>query len=84
MGYANVTAFLLNKPSEAITFLKTNDNQDLYKFEESRYLMVLADAQVAEGLFNQALINYSKIQKRIKTSKKNSFCDVRQDGSDMF
>lgn len=68
LAYANFLAFKQHKIQEAITFLKANENQSLSKFNKANYQMKLADILVADSKFNQALINYSKIQRRLKNN----------------
>lgn len=66
LGYVDVLAFRNNEANKAINFLKEHQDQRLGKFNKARYQMKLADILVATGQFNQALINYSKIQRSLK------------------
>ncbi len=68
LDYVDVLAFKIHKIPEALTFLKTNKNQRLNRFSKARYVMKYADVLVADGQFNNALINYSKIQKSLKNN----------------
>lgn len=66
LGYVDLLAFKNNQANKAIDFLKEHQNQRLGKFNKARYQMKLADILVANSQFNQALINYSKIQRSLK------------------
>jgi len=68
LAYAHFLAFKKHDIITAINFLKKNKNQSLAKFNKARYQMKLADILVADGKFNQALINYSKIQRHLKNN----------------
>jgi len=68
LAYAHFLAFKKHDIITAIDFLKENKNQSLAKFDKARYQMKLADILVADGKFNQALINYSKIQRHLKNN----------------
>ena len=68
LAYANFLAFKKHDISSAISFLKKNEKQSLSKFDKARYQMTQADILVADGKFNQALLNYSKIQRHLKNN----------------
>jgi len=68
LAYANFLAFKKHDISSAIIFLKTNEKQPLAKFDKARFQMTQADILVADGKFNQALLNYSKIQRHLKNN----------------
>jgi len=68
LDYIDVLTFKTHQIKDALFFLKTNKNQKLNRFSKARYLMKYADVLVADGQFNTALINYSKIQKRLKNN----------------
>lgn len=68
LAYAHFLAFKKKDIITAINFLKENKNQPLAKFDKAKYQMKLADILVADGKFNQALINYSKIQRHLKNN----------------
>ena len=66
--YADFLGFKMQRLEPAIELLKTHQNQGLSRFFKARFQMKLADLMVASGQFNQALINYSKIQKKLKNN----------------
>ncbi len=68
LDYANVLAFKTHQIATALSFFKANKNQKLNRFSKARYLMKYADVLVANGQFNTALINYSKIQRSLKNN----------------
>lgn len=68
LAYANFLAFKKHYITSAISFLKKNEKQSLAKFDKARYQMTQADILVADGKFNQALLNYSKIQRHLKNN----------------
>jgi len=68
LAYANFLAFKKHDISSAIGFLKNNEKQSLAKFDKARYQMTQADILVADGKFNLALLNYSKIQRHLKNN----------------
>ena len=68
LAYANFLAFKQHDISAAINFLKNNEKQSLAKFDKARFQMTQADILVADGKFNQALLNYSKIQRHLKNN----------------
>ncbi|NNF74404.1 MAG: tetratricopeptide repeat protein [Flavobacteriaceae bacterium] len=68
LSYANFIAFELNKPVEAILFLKESLLNNLSKFQEAKIKMKLGDILVFREKFNEALIYYSQIQQSLKNS----------------
>lgn len=68
LAYTDFLAFKKHDISSALQFLKTHESQSLSRFETAKYQMKMADIFVADSKFNQALINYSKIQRRIKNN----------------
>jgi len=68
LAYAKFLAFKKHDLSSAISFLKKNEKQSLAKFDRARFQMTQADILVADGKFNQALLNYSKIQRKLKNN----------------
>ena len=68
LAYVDFLAFKLHDIPNALSFLKTNETQRLSRFEKAKYQMKMADIFVADGKFNQALINYSKIQRHLKNN----------------
>ncbi len=68
LAYVDFLAFKLHDIPNALSFLKTNETQRLSRFEKAKYQMKMADIFVANGKFNQALINYSKIQRHLKNN----------------
>ena len=69
LAYANFLAFQKYDINTAIDFLKKNEKQSLSKFDKARFQMTQADILVADGKFNKALLNYSKIQRNLKNNK---------------
>ena len=68
LSYGHFVAFYLNNPLAASNFLKEALNQSLSKFQEAKIKLKLGDILVFEEKFNEALIYYSQIQKRLKNS----------------
>lgn len=68
LAYANFLAFKKHDINTAINFLNKNEKQPLSKFDKARFQMTQADILVADGKFNKALINYSKIQRNLKNN----------------
>lgn len=68
LDYIDFLAFKKHDITSALSFLKTHEAQKLSRFEKAKYQMKMADVFVADGKFNQALINYSKIQRLIKNN----------------
>ncbi len=68
LSYAKFLAFKTNEADVAIKFLTENINEKFTKFNKARLEMVLADVFVANSKFNQALINYTKVERAIKNN----------------
>ena len=68
LSYAKFLAFKKKEIELAINFLNKNKNNNLTKFNKARLEMALADILVANNKFNQALINYTKVERAIKNN----------------
>lgn len=68
LAYVDFLAFKKHNITTALYFLNTHETQDLSRFEKAKYHMKMADVFVANGEFNKALINYSKIQRHLKNN----------------
>ncbi len=68
LNYIDALVFKTHQITTALTFLKKNKKQKLSRFNKVRYLMKYADVLVANSQFNKALLNYSKIQKKLKNN----------------
>ena len=68
LSYANFTAFNLNKPEEAISFLKDGLTNNLNKFLQAKIKLKLGDILIFQERFNEALIYYTQIQANLKNS----------------
>lgn len=66
IDYNHFLAFSYGKKDQAINNLKQLAAQDLNPYQEARVKMELADVLVFDEKFNQALIYYSQIQKKVK------------------
>ncbi len=66
IDYNHFLAFQNNKKEVAIENLKTLAKQDLTVYQEARVKMELADILVFDERFNEALIYYSQIQKKVQ------------------
>lgn len=66
VDYANFLTFKKNTPEPAITILKKSLDLPLNKRGNAFVKMALADILVFDKKFNQALIYYSQIQKKLK------------------
>ncbi|MEM9685598.1 MAG: tetratricopeptide repeat protein, partial [Bacteroidota bacterium] len=64
--YARFLVFQKNQSKKAVTLLKEALKLPLNPFEEANVKMVLGDILVYQENFNQALIYYAQIQKRVK------------------
>jgi tetratricopeptide (TPR) repeat protein len=69
LSYAHFLAFYLNKPNDAITFLKQALNSSLPRVSQGKLKLKLGDVLVMQEKFNEALIYYSQIQTSLKNSK---------------
>jgi len=67
IDYNHFLAFLMNKKEDAISNLKTLSKENLTSYQEARVKMELADILVIDEKFNQALIYYSQIQKKVQS-----------------
>lgn len=68
LAYADFLCFDLDRPRDAIDFLKETEKLNLTNFDRSELKLKLADYLVFTNQFNQALIIYSQIQKEQKNS----------------
>lgn len=68
LSYANFMAFNLNKPEEAISFLKDGLTNNLNKFLKAKIKLKLGDILIFQERFNEALIYYTQIQANLKNS----------------
>jgi tetratricopeptide (TPR) repeat protein len=68
IDYNHFLAFQMNKKDEAIANLKTLSNVKLTSYQEARVKMELADILVFDEKFNQALIYYSQVQKKVQSN----------------
>ena len=68
IDYNHFLAFRMNKKDEAIANLKTLSEVELTSYQEARVKMELADILVYDEKFNQALIYYSQIQKKVQSN----------------
>jgi len=68
IDYNHFLAFRMNKKDEAIANLKTLSTVKLTTYQEARVKMELADILVYDEKFNQALIYYSQIQKKVQSN----------------
>lgn len=68
IDYNHFLAFYASRKEEAISNLNTLSKQKMTSYQESRVKMELADILVFDEKFNQALILYSQIQKKVKSN----------------
>ena len=66
IDYNHFLAFNADKSEKAVNNLKTLSKERLSPYQQARVKMELADILVFNEKFNQALIYYSQIQKKIK------------------
>jgi len=66
IDYNHFLAFNMDKKDEAISNLKQLAKATMTSYQEARVKMELADILVFSEQFNQALIYYSQIQKKVK------------------
>ena len=66
IDYNHFLAFKKKKKEIAISNLKTLSRQPLTSYQEARVKMELADILVLDEKFNEALIYYAQIQKRVQ------------------
>lgn len=67
IDYNNFLAFKSKKQELAIQNLKSLTKENLTPFQEARVKMELADILVFDEKFNEALIYYSQIQKKVQS-----------------
>ncbi|QIE59735.1 tetratricopeptide repeat protein [Rasiella rasia] len=67
IDYNHFLAFTLGQKDEAIANLKLLAKKEMTSYQEARVKMELADILVYSEQFNQALIYYSQIQKKVKS-----------------
>nr|WP_026451157.1 tetratricopeptide repeat protein [Aequorivita capsosiphonis] len=67
IDYNNFLAFKNNKQEMAIQNLKSLAKENLRPYQEARVKMELADILVFDEKFNEALIYYSQIQKKVQS-----------------
>ncbi len=65
IDYNHFLAFNMDKKDEAILNLKQLSKENMTSYQEARVKMELADILVFSEQFNQALIYYSQIQKKV-------------------
>ncbi len=68
LSYAQFLAFNLNKPSDAIVFLKESLDEPLSVLQVAQIKLKLGDILVFQEKFNEALIYYTQIQRSLKNS----------------
>ena len=68
LSYAQFLAFNLDKPTDAILFLKESLNQPLSVIQVAQVKIKLGDILVFQEKFNEALIYYTQIQRSLKNS----------------
>ncbi|MEN1784195.1 MAG: tetratricopeptide repeat protein [Bacteroidota bacterium] len=66
VAYANFLTFNREKPTSAIALLKQGLQQPLGRYGMARVKMALGDILVYNQRFNEALIYFSQVQKRLK------------------
>jgi len=68
IAYADFLTFKMNRPEEAIIVLKETLKQTTTSLQKGYVKTKLADVLVFTGKFNQALINYTQVQTKLKNS----------------
>ena len=68
VSHAHFKAFYLDKPEDAIAYLKTTLNGKFNRFQKAKIKLELGDILVFQEKFNEALIYYSQIQTSVKNS----------------
>ena len=68
LSYGNFVAFNLNKPEEAISYLKDGLTNNINKFLQAKIKLKLGDILIFQERFNEALIYYTQIQANLKNS----------------
>ncbi len=69
LDYNDFLAFKFGQKEEAIDNLKKLSKKRLSVYQESRIKLKLADILVFDEKFNQALIYYSQVQKKVKNDR---------------
>ncbi|MEM7187021.1 MAG: tetratricopeptide repeat protein [Bacteroidota bacterium] len=68
IDYNHFLAFRMGRSAEAIANLKALSDYRLSVFQEARVKLTLADILVFDEKFNQALIYYTQVQKKVKSN----------------
>ena len=68
LSYAKFVAFQLDRPNEAISFLRETLESRVSRIQEARVKLLLGDILVLQEKFNEALIYFSQIQANLKNS----------------
>lgn len=68
IAYADFLTFKKNNPQQAIAILKNALKRTTSDFQNGSVKVKLADVLVYTGKFNQALINYTQVQTKLKNS----------------
>ncbi len=68
IAYADFLTFKKNNPQQAIAILKDALKRTTSAFQNGSVKVKLADVLVYTGKFNQALINYTQVQTKLKNS----------------
>ena len=68
VAYADFLTFKKDKPKQAIDVLKEAIHKTTSEFEKGEVKIKLADVLVYTNQFNQALINYTQVQTKLKNS----------------
>ncbi|UCD62065.1 MAG: tetratricopeptide repeat protein [Flavobacteriaceae bacterium] len=66
IAYSNFLTFKKGKPQEAVTILKKCLELPLERFSKAYVKLALGDILVFDQKFNEALINFSQVQKSLK------------------
>ncbi|WP_010180028.1 tetratricopeptide repeat protein [Aquimarina agarilytica] len=66
LDYARFVGFKQDKKTEAISFLKKLLKRNLPNIQKAKTEILLADILVLNDKFNQALVHYTKAEKRVK------------------
>lgn len=66
--YSKFLAFTQNKWSKALQILEKAADYNIGRFQNAKIEMLMADILVAQQQYNQALIKYSLISKRVKNT----------------
>ncbi len=69
IAYADFLTFKKNQPQQAIAILKEALKITSSQFQNGSVKIKLADVLVYTGKFNQALINYTQVQTKLKNSR---------------